>query len=528
MCFEKIYEKTVMQNQYNSKATQISLLFLLFISASLLAGYWPFIKAMLNFWNDGDNSYCYLVVPLCIYLCWEKKDEFFFGQFTWSHWGLMPALLSASFVVIGELGSVKTLSYIGLWGCVTSVVVTLYGWRRCRQLFFPLLVLFFIVPLPPYINRMLTFNMKMMASSLSVEMLRGVGVSVMQNGNILDLGITKLQVVDACSGLRYIVSMILMSLLIGHFFVNGLWRKIVLLILVYPLTILINSLRIFVTGFATLHGYNFLLEEAYHDAAGLVAFGIAGVLLYGTAKLLGRSGSSKKDKTVQDRGSRSYGFATPLALTLSLCLLFAGSGVLVKDIAAKMIIPERENFASFPMEISGWQGEPRILSEEIVKGLGSDDYVAATFSKDGLQNTIHLLIPYYNYQDTSRAAHAPQSCILGSGWDMEHSTIKSFQITPQEKLDVGLMQLRQGDLQMLGSYFFFQRGRVVNDPWKNKYYQIIDALLMGRTDGALVRVEMTLAKGQNLQEAEKMLQEFFAGLWPQLVKYIPDVTKKQT
>lgn len=497
------------------------MLFLVFISGAFLASYWPFISAMSSFWQDGDNSYCYLVIPIFLYLCWDKKDVFQFAQFSWSYWGLIPALLSALLVMIGELGSVKTLTYIGLWGCVTSVFICLYGPKRSRHLFFPLLILFFVVPLPPYLNRILTFNMKMSASTLAVEMLRTAGVSVLQNGNILDLGVTRLQVVDACSGLRYIVSMVLMSLLIGNFFVTGLWRRLVLLFLVYPLTIAINSLRIFVTGLGALHGYDFLLEESYHDAAGLIAFGIAGVVLYAVARILRRIGKTDTSKPFLDKGICSYGAAAPLIVTLSLCLLFIGSGLSVKDRASQMNIPARENFSSFPMQIDGWQGKPRILTEDIIDGLGSDDNIAATFTKDGLPNTIHLLIPYYDFQDTSRAAHAPQSCLLGGGWDMEESTVQRFRLSGEKDMDIGSMRLRQGEQQLLSYYFFFQRGRVISNPWWNKYYQIRDAFFLGRTDGALVRIEMPVAKGQSADEAQKILQDFLSELWPLLGKYIP-------
>jgi exosortase len=103
--------------------------------------------------------------------------------------------------LIGELGSVETLLYIGIWGCFLGLMMVLYGWR-IRYLIFPLIILALIVPLPPFVNRMLTFQLKLAASSIATAMLRLSGVSVFQDGNIIDLGVTQLQVVDACNGLR--------------------------------------------------------------------------------------------------------------------------------------------------------------------------------------------------------------------------------------------------------------------------------------------------------------------------------------
>jgi len=312
-----------------------------------------------------------------------------------------------------------------------------------------------------------------------------------------------------------------MALLIGHFSVNGIWKKLVLLLLVYPLTILINSFRIFLSGIATLQGYDFLLEGAYHDAAGLFAFGLAGILLYASARLLQRPGAARKTRPIKAHVSAAGGRLAPVTLTLSLCLLFGGSGWAIKDMSSLMRIPEREQFSSFPMLIGDWQGTPGSLTGEVVEGLGSDDYIMASYQKEGLPGKLLLLIPYYNYQDSTRAAHAPQSCLLGGGWDLEHSTVRGFQVAPGKTIDVGLMHLRKGETRMLGSYFFYQRGRVISNPWWNKYYLMLDALTRRRTDGALVRVELTVSEGQNIDETEKMLADFLIGLWPLLPEYVP-------
>lgn len=95
----------------------------------------------------------------------------------------------------------EILAYIAIWGCVVGLFMVFHG-RRVQYLIFPLIILLFIVPIPPFVNRMLTFQLKLAASSsMATLMLRVSGVSVFQDGNIIDLGVTQLQVVDACSGL---------------------------------------------------------------------------------------------------------------------------------------------------------------------------------------------------------------------------------------------------------------------------------------------------------------------------------------
>ncbi len=507
------------------QTNKIYLLFLFLVTACFVGGYWHIFQKITIRWDSGDNSYCYLVVPIFIYLCWEKTTTFRFGRFSWSAWGILPATGSVLLLVVGELGAVESFLFIGIWGCVASTVIMLYGWKRSRQLWFPLLILAFIVPLPPFVNRILTFKMKMAASTLSVEMLRAFGVSVLQNGNVIDLGVTTLQVVDACSGLRYIMSMFLMSLLIGHFFVTGWWRRVLLLIFVYPLSILINAGRIFIIGLLTLNGYTFLTEGPFHDLAGLVAFLIAGGFILIFAKVLMKIGPVKYTRPPADPLSDSGGGSVPIskvvALSLGLSFLFAGSGFALQNMGVVLNIPERPGFDSFPMEINGWQGKRQYLSQEIMDSLWADDYVDAVFNRAGSGHTIMLLVPYYEYQGTRHTAHAPQSCLLGSGWAMTRSGRTEVDVGDRN-INIGMMHLQKDNMHMLASYFFFQRGRVIVSPWMNKFYLMLDAVQRRRTDGALVRVEMLVPENADITTAEAQLKGFIRDLWPLLKKYVPE------
>jgi exosortase D (VPLPA-CTERM-specific) len=492
------------------------------VASSFAIGFLPIFQKITIRWSEGDNSYCYLVFPMFIYLCWEKKNHFKFDQFTLSLWGLVPACFSVFLIFAGELASVETLLYIGLWGCVTSVIIVLYGWKRSLTgLWFPLLVLFFIVPIPPFINRVLTFKMKMIASTFSVEMLRAVGVSVLQNGNVIDLGVTQLQVVDACSGLRYVVSMLLMALLIGHFFVNGWWRKLLLVALVSPLSIFINAVRIFVTGLAALQGYAFMTEGPLHDSAGIIAFLVAGAVLTFFASMSMRIGNPGEKEYWLDFGDAGGGGVKKMAAAVCvLCLLFGGSGWALQNTGSVLAIPDRQSFKSFPMEIGEWKGTQSDLSEEILDSLWADDYVNASFTREGSANMIYVLMPYYDYQGTRHTAHAPQSCLLGGGWAITSSGNQKIDVGSRD-IDVGMMQLENGNMKMLASYFFLQRGRVIVSPWWNKFYLMLDAVKLRRTDGALVRVEMFMPSGQDTAEAELELKAFIQKLWPILGKYVP-------
>jgi len=177
----------------------------------------PVFSKLYRNWSSADNNYCFIIIPLFIYLCWDRRIAFQFNRFNWSPWGFVLLLTGIGIIFVGELGSVITLLHIGTWGCIVSLLTTLYG-QRIRHLAFPVIILFFITPLPDLVNQVLAYRFKMAAGSLAAMMLRLSGVSVFQAGNVIDLGITHLEVNQACSGLRYLIPLLILTLLIGYFF----------------------------------------------------------------------------------------------------------------------------------------------------------------------------------------------------------------------------------------------------------------------------------------------------------------------
>ena len=155
--------------------------------------------------------------------------------------------------------------------------------------------------------------MKLAASTIATIMLRFSGVSVFQDGNIIDLGITQLQVVEACSGLRYLMPLFLLALLIGYFFTKGWWRNGIIVLLVVPLSVFFNALRIWMSGILTVKGHPELVENFFHDFSGWVIFMIAGAILFGVTRIINRIGRYDGDKQIIDTGeSRSFGLARPV------------------------------------------------------------------------------------------------------------------------------------------------------------------------------------------------------------------------
>jgi EpsI family protein len=208
-------------------------------------------------------------------------------------------------------------------------------------------------------------------------------------------------------------------------------------------------------------------------------------------------------------------------VTVVLCLVFAGSGWALQKLPSAANLPARKSFDAFPMAIGEWQARRHYLSEEIMNSLWADDYVNATYTHARLPNTMQVLIPFYEYQGTRHTAHAPQSCMLGGGWAMQASGERRLKSASGEVFPMQTTVWKKGGTRLLGGYFFFQRGRVITSPWMNKYWLMVDAFARQRTDGALVRIEMTLAPGQSVEEAYGILEKFVREVYAVLPEYVP-------
>jgi EpsI family protein len=173
------------------------------------------------------------------------------------------------------------------------------------------------------------------------------------------------------------------------------------------------------------------------------------------------------------------------------------------------------------MQIGQWSAKRNYLSDEILGELWADDYVSATYQRPGSLNSIQLLIPFYTYQGTRDTAHAPQSCMLGSGWALTGSKEHMVHVGNGEQFPISMSLWQKGNYRVCGAYFFLMRGRVMISPWANKLYLMMDAVAKRRTDGALVRMEMAVAPGQSLQDAQAIIEEFVLELWPILPAYVP-------
>lgn len=440
--------------------------------------------------------------------------------------GLLILLLAMLVFLMGRLGSLETLVYASMWISLAGIALMLMGLRSLRAIFFPFLILAFAVPLPGFFNNLLSFKLRLWSSALAEKVLQVLSIPVFREGNIIDLGVTQLQVVDACSGLRYLFPTMLMALLVGHFFLSRTWTRVVLFALCPLLTLVSNALRIAVTGVLVRYFNPQLAEGFFHDFSGWLVYMFTLLFLGGLTMVLRRlekrapAQDSQKDSE-PGAGGRISACLAPWPIVLAAGLVLGLGWGAQAHILDTQTVPERRSFSNFPQQIAGWQGERLYLSQNILDSLWADDYVSGNFRNPQTGNTLHLLVSYYRTQTTQKTAHAPTTCLLGGGWSLEKKEVVPPNPQAGREFPVQRMLLEQGGARILSNFWFEQRGRVITSEYLNKFFLFWDALTMGRTDGALVRVELYLHPGQTVNEGQRLLDRFLAELRHSLQNYVP-------
>ncbi len=247
---------------------------------SLLFGiYNASLMQLVHGWG-GDYSYAYIIPFVCIYIAWEKRKELFALPNEMASFGLIPLIFGIALYWIGELGGEFFTLYVSFWLSLVGIVWVTTGYRVLRSIVFPLFLLITVFRIPNFLYNKISVQLQLLSSEFGVFLLRLIGHSAYREGNIIDLGFTQLQVIDACSGLRYIIPLLVLSIIITYFIKQPLWKKVFLVLSALPLAILVNSIRISLTGIVSETWGRKAAEGFFHDFSGWLIFMVSfGVLL---------------------------------------------------------------------------------------------------------------------------------------------------------------------------------------------------------------------------------------------------------
>ncbi|MBU2960053.1 VPLPA-CTERM-specific exosortase XrtD [Citreicella sp. C3M06] len=509
--------------------------FALLVIASLPV-FWLGFQSLASAWSTPEYSHGPLIPLISLYLFLRElrhappRD----AAAPVTRWpGLVVIALGLGIGILGNLVRIPDVVTYGFILWVGGLVLTVMGWQRGRKHQLPVLHLVFMLPLPQFLYWHMTIALQLISSELGVWFIRLAQIPVFLEGNVIDLGVYKLQVAEACSGLRYLFPILSFSYLTAILYRGPFWHKALLFLTAAPLTVFMNAFRIGVIGILVNHFGIAQAEGFLHVFEGWVIFGACVALLFLLAVILQHT--TRNPKTLADTidldfdglgGEAARVLRIPLskglvAATL-LSVAIAGSWLLAPTPERERIV--RENFVHFPRAIGDWQGLFSSLDQETRDVLKASDYINVTYSSPDVAQPVNFFAAYYTTQTEGAGIHSPEVCLPVGGWEMfSLDTVPvSMPDTPYGDFMVNRAVIQKGLTKQMVYYWFEQRGQRMTNDYAVKASVVWDGLTRGRADGALVRFVTPMARGESDASAEARLQGFMAELLPGLPRYIPE------
>lgn len=266
---------------------------LLLTAAGVL--YYPFIQKMAQDWaENGNYSHGYLVPFISAYMIWALRDQLAETELKPSYWGLGLIVVGLLQLYVAKVGSEFFLQRTSIIVVLFGISIFLFGGQLTRFIWLPLAYLIFMVPLPAIIWNRIAFPMQLFSSAITENVVQFIGLSVLREGNVLHLPQTTLEVVDACSGLRSLVTMLALSAAFTFLINQAAWKKWLLFLSAFPIAVLVNILRLTGTAILASRYGGDVAQGFLHDFSGLLVFAAGIALLIFTQSLLSRCGQSRR------------------------------------------------------------------------------------------------------------------------------------------------------------------------------------------------------------------------------------------
>jgi len=513
----------------NSRIAQSPQLLKLIIAASLmfllsLWLYWDGLAvAVLRWERQEEYSHGYLIPLISLYFIWEARYKILSTYEKPSWLGLPIIVLALVIFFVGEVSALFILIHYSFILLLLGGSLALLG-HAAKFTVLPILFLCFAIPLPYFLEVILTAKMQLISSELGVMIIRWFSIPVFLSGNIIDLGVYKLQVVEACSGLRYLFPLMSLSFMAAYFYRVRFWKRGLLFISAVPVTVVMNSVRIAITGILVDQFGIEMAEGFLHDFEGWIIFMACGgilvcevIILEMLTSKISLSEVFAPEVEISEPSSAWYSTAglrlAPILTGLVLVLVALGTISQVDNRAETP--PAARSLASFPLKVDGWLGHHNKLDQPVIESLKMTDYVLADYRSEG-SSPVNFYVAYYASQRKGSSPHSPRVCIPGGGWEIANLERQNIQGFP-----VNRVIIRKELSSQLVYYWFEERGIPVANEYVKKWMLFRDAFQINRTDGALVRVTTPIFETESLADAENRAQNFIKSARPKLLEFLP-------
>ncbi len=525
-----------------------------FLYASVLC------KLGIDWWSDENYSHGLLVPFVMAFIIWREWPRISAGVTRGSVLlGGIAVSLALLMLLGGTLGAELFSQRISLVLMLAGVVVYFAGTRVLNVLAVPFALLLLAIPIPQIVFNRIAMPLQGYASQMAVWGIRLFEVPTVRKGNVIDIlpkGATQvlsLEVVEACSGIRSLMTLVTLALILayftrreekgkfGGFSSRDLWRAVLLMLSAVPIAVVTNAARVTATGVATYYYGKQATGSTLHEASGWLVYVVALALLigvnFGLKAVLNRknatgaasipardAGSSGvgPSSTTDDSRSRGWRAGMLAAPVVPLVILLVASGLGINWIAQRSEVQvERRPLTELSSTLGEWKqrGSDIRFDEGVEKVLRATDYTMREYT-DPTGRLANIYVGYYATQRTGATYHSPQNCLPGAGWQLKEPQTIDITDATGRTFQANLYIIENGIYREAMIYWYQGRGRTEASEYRDKLNTVFDSVTRRRTDGAMVRVMTDV--GDDQAASLKAAQDLASRLAGELTPFIPE------
>jgi exosortase D (VPLPA-CTERM-specific) len=498
--------------------------------------YWPTLLHLVGqWWHDPNFSHGFFVPLFSGFVIWQERDRLtrILPRPAWS--ALLVLGLGLAVLVVGRLGAELFLDRSSILLVLASVVILFGGWALFRAVLFPWAFLLLMIPIPSIVFNQITFPLQLLASQVAAAVLPILGVPVLREGNVINLPAMPLEVAEACSGIRSLMSLLALAIIYGYLTEKRLWVRWFLAIAAIPITVLANDVRIVGTGLLVQYWDPEAAEGYFHASWGWIIFVVSLLTLYALHAFVGLV--FPEDELPDEISTASVvespalsspraAFAAPragnsLASFILAALLVVSAATFLHARGRSEVFPPRLPLKQFPVQLDARFGTGIPIDQDTLEVLGAGDFLHRYYQDADQTPTIDLFIAYFRSQRAGDTIHSPKNCLPGAGWTQIESRRVTISTPGHSPFPATRYIIARGDSRQVVLYWYWAHDRGVASEYWAKFYLVADSIKMNRSDGSLVRLITPLLPGETPDTATQRLHDFAADVVPQLQAYIP-------
>lgn len=509
-----LYQDLLSSRKYILK---IGLLVLAFFY--LYASVWTMLAK--TWWIRDDYSYGFLIPPISLYLVWLRRERLMHFPIEPAYLaGLSVVLTAGAMLLLGKVGGVITLQELSLLAMISGLVLFLLGKGYLKALSFPIAYLLFMIPIADEVIAPLHWSFQLLTAKMAVALLQALGFTAFLENQYIVLPNIILEVAKACSGINYLISIIALGVPLAYVSQKNIWCRFILVVSAVMIGIIGNWVRVAAIGIwayyggTVVHGPVHIFQALFVSQIGFIALFVGAWVLAKIPAAASKKLPSNPAKAEPGKGDvesqrrlldRSWLAAFLVLVGLSAYLSFYERGP----------VPLKTDLNLFPITIGDWNGKESDPREAVFRVEGADHELTRVYrSPSG--HEIQLYIAYFESQ------HHPKKLVNYITARLHRNAVtENIRIDQMESITVNETRL-PNDRGVRSVYFWYDiNGKTHADRYKAMLANTLNALLHGRTNGALILISSDPKGRENALSMIGEERAFIRELVPVLSLYLP-------